>query len=191
MNSWDEDEEAAKNHHQPTIHPPTCDAPDAARMRPSSNGAPRGVLRFTNWTCSEGWWSGASRGGLGMGTEDTVDDWNPANQLRLVVYPCLYMFIPWFIGFHTSQLFARFQPSTWQVFFLELTLPETNSKFAPENRLSQKERIVFQPSIFRCELLILGMVPSWRSTNVTWIKGTHFKRKDFVFQGSHFSRDIR
>ena len=35
-----------------------------------------------------------------------------------------------------------------------ITLPETNSKFAPENRSSQKERIVFQPSIFRCELLV-------------------------------------
>ena len=28
----------------------------------------------------------------------------------------------------------------------------------PENRVSQKERIVFQPSIFRCELLFSGMV---------------------------------
>ena len=33
------------------------------------------------------------------------------------------------------------------------TLPETNI-FAPENRPSQKERIVFQRSIFRCELLV-------------------------------------
>ncbi len=31
-------------------------------------------------------------------------------------------------------------------------LPETNSKFAPENRPSQKEPIVFQPSIFRCHV---------------------------------------
>ncbi len=27
-----------------------------------------------------------------------------------------------------------------------------NEQFAPENRPSQKEMIVFQPSIFRCEL---------------------------------------
>ena len=33
-----------------------------------------------------------------------------------------------------------------------VTLPETNSEFTPENRVSQKERIVFQPSIFRCKL---------------------------------------
>ena len=37
------------------------------------------------------------------------------------------------------------------------TLPETNI-FAPENRPSQKETIVFQPSIFRCELLVSGRV---------------------------------
>ena len=29
------------------------------------------------------------------------------------------------------------------------TLPKTNSRFAPENGPSQKERIVFQPLIFR------------------------------------------
>ena len=33
------------------------------------------------------------------------------------------------------------------------TLPETN-KFAPEKRPSQKETIVFQPSIFRCQLAV-------------------------------------
>ena len=38
----------------------------------------------------------------------------------------------------------------------EDTLPETN--IAPENRPSQKETIVFQPSIFRCELLVSGRV---------------------------------
>ena len=32
------------------------------------------------------------------------------------------------------------------------TFPETN--IVPENRPSQKETIVFQPSIFRCELLV-------------------------------------
>ena len=36
----------------------------------------------------------------------------------------------------------------------EITLPETNSKFAPENKPSLKETIVFQPSIFRGELLV-------------------------------------
>ena len=36
------------------------------------------------------------------------------------------------------------------------TLPETN--IASENRTSQKETIVFQPSIFRCELLVSGRV---------------------------------
>ena len=39
---------------------------------------------------------------------------------------------------------------------LALTLPETN--IAPENRPSQKEGLVFQPSIFRCELLVSGRV---------------------------------
>ena len=39
------------------------------------------------------------------------------------------------------------------------TLLESNI-FAPENRpkLPQKETIVFQPSIFRCELLVAGRV---------------------------------
>ena len=36
------------------------------------------------------------------------------------------------------------------------TLPETNR--APEDRPSQKETIVFQPSIFRWELLVAGRV---------------------------------
>jgi len=39
--------------------------------------------------------------------------------------------------------------------YKEITLPETN--IAPENRLSQKERI-FQASIFGCELLVSGRV---------------------------------
>ena len=39
------------------------------------------------------------------------------------------------------------------------TLPETNSKFAPENRPGpQEERIVFQASVFRCDLLVSGRV---------------------------------
>jgi len=36
-----------------------------------------------------------------------------------------------------------------------ITLPKTN--LAHENRLSQKERLVFQPSIFRCKL-VQGLV---------------------------------
>ena len=36
------------------------------------------------------------------------------------------------------------------------TLLETN--MAPENRPGRKRKIVFQPSIFRCELLVLGSV---------------------------------
>jgi len=40
------------------------------------------------------------------------------------------------------------------------TLPETNSSHLkiPENRASQKETSVFQPSIFRGELLVSGRV---------------------------------
>ena len=36
------------------------------------------------------------------------------------------------------------------------THPQTNSKFAPENmpKLSRKETILFQPSIFRCKLAV-------------------------------------
>ena len=51
---------------------------------------------------------------------------------------------------------------SWQFFFVAMspdcwhTLPETN--IAPENRASQKERLVFQPSIFRGELLVSGSV---------------------------------
>ncbi len=37
------------------------------------------------------------------------------------------------------------------------TLPKTNQN-ASENRPSEKETIVFQPSIFRCELLVSGRV---------------------------------
>ena len=46
------------------------------------------------------------------------------------------------------------------------TLPETNSKFAPENRPSKKETILFQPSIFRCYvMLVSGRV---RARNPPW-----------------------
>ena len=50
------------------------------------------------------------------------------------------------------------------------TLPETNSKFAPENRPSQKERkLVFQPSIFRCELLVSGRL-QFPFLEALWLK---------------------
>ncbi len=46
------------------------------------------------------------------------------------------------------------------------TLPETNSQ-APKTRASQKERIIFQPSIFRGELLVSGFLPEkkWEDSN--------------------------
>ena len=44
-----------------------------------------------------------------------------------------------------------------QTVAVSITLPETN--IAPENRSSQKERIVFQPSIFRCKLAVSFRVP--------------------------------
>ena len=40
------------------------------------------------------------------------------------------------------------------------SLPETNSKFAPENRPGPNRKVVFQPSIFRGELLVSGRVSS-------------------------------
>ncbi len=47
--------------------------------------------------------------------------------------------------------------SGWLTHWIQwCTLPETN--IAPENRPSQLERIVFQPSIFRGELLVAGRV---------------------------------
>ena len=60
----------------------------------------------------------------------------------------------------------------------------------PENGPSQKETIVFQPSIFRCELLVStypsilrGMVPpkNHRVLGVLRIKKRHQKRKVGVF----------
>ena len=39
-----------------------------------------------------------------------------------------------------------------QVTMVKITLPETNSKFAPENMPNlSKGNLIFQPSIFRCE----------------------------------------
>ena len=58
-------------------------------------------------------------------------------------------------------------------FFLSrrsLTLPETN--IAPENMASQKERIVFQPSIFRGELLVSGRVKLNKDMGVSKKSGT-------------------
>ncbi len=43
------------------------------------------------------------------------------------------------------------------------TLPETNIAF--ENRPSQKETILFQPSISRGELLVSGRVPTFTNKN--------------------------
>ena len=54
-------------------------------------------------------------------------------------------------------------PWSWYQFLLLDTLPETNV-FAPEKRPSQKETIVFQPSIFRRELLVSGRVPTGKQT---------------------------
>ena len=54
--------------------------------------------------------------------------------------------VDWWIGFR----FLDFQT---------LTLPETNSHFAPENKGFPKgSRIIFQPSIFRGELLVSGRI---------------------------------
>ena len=41
---------------------------------------------------------------------------------------------------------------------LGITLPKTNSKFAPENRPKPKRKLIFQPSIFRGKLLVSGRV---------------------------------
>ena len=54
---------------------------------------------------------------------------------------------------HSSIFMLFFLGSNmYQWYSTVITLLETN--IAPENRPSQKERIVFQPSIFRCELLV-------------------------------------
>ena len=46
------------------------------------------------------------------------------------------------------------------------TLPETNSHFAPESMAIPKGNLVFQPSIFGCELLVWGKVSlcDWMSS---------------------------
>ena len=57
------------------------------------------------------------------------------------------------------------------VSFSEDTLPETN--IAPKNRPFQTETIVFQPSIFRCDMLVfwdLGAV-DLNISETLWIQG--------------------
>ena len=56
---------------------------------------------------------------------------------------------------HFDDLMCMFKSHLAHMFWMD-TLPDTN--VAPENRPPQLERIVFQPSIFRCELLVSGSV---------------------------------
>ena len=64
-----------------------------------------------------------------------------------------------FPGFSTIRLtwgvVACYPPHLRRRF---ITLPETNSKRACQEAAPQKETIVFQPSIFRCEMLVSGRV---------------------------------
>ena len=48
---------------------------------------------------------------------------------------------------------------------LEITIPETNV-FAPETRLTTKRKFIFQPSIFRGEMLVSGRVGDLPLTKV-------------------------
>ena len=60
---------------------------------------------------------------------------------------------------------------------LFITLPETNSKFAPARKLAQKETsLVFQPSIFRC----YSMLVSDRVTVINKIPQGKFQRPFIV-----------
>ena len=72
------------------------------------------------------------------------------SQRFFLVFPpvdCLFGGICWYgMAMVKSQVLEDF---CWVV-----TLPKTN--IAPESRLSQKETIVFQPSIFRCERLLVS-----------------------------------
>ncbi len=54
------------------------------------------------------------------------------------------------------SMFVGFQFSGWKNIIN--TLPETNSSPLKIGLLPQKERLVFRPSIFRCELLVSGSV---------------------------------
>ena len=57
--------------------------------------------------------------------------------------------------------------STWLKHPQIVQSPETN--ISPENRPFQRETIVFQPSIFRCELLVSGSVYSWFFGTGSWV----------------------
>ena len=72
-----------------------------------------------------------------------------------------------------------------------LTLPETN--IAPENRPSQKETIVFQPSISRCKLLVSGRVPPSATLPGVFGNGLQSSRPWCCGrrQGLEISRDAR
>ncbi len=58
---------------------------------------------------------------------------------------------------------------------MKLTLPETNSQFAPQNKVFQKKWIVFQPSIFRCEKCFSGKLTSYSA------KGPQNKSLNLIF----------
>ena len=76
---------------------------------------------------------------------------------NFIFLDCKFLFgissIFWMVAYGTKVLFECYTSvleSSWN------TLPKTN--IAPENRPSQRERIVFQPSIFRGQLLVLWIV---------------------------------
>ena len=62
--------------------------------------------------------------------------------------------------------------------FKVLTLPKTAKAY--ENRPSQKETLVFQPSIFRGELLVSGRVIRNKATNATTEQCLTFQKKGLV-----------
>ena len=62
------------------------------------------------------------------------------------------------------EVLMHYPNTTSMIMIGKHMLPETNSKFVPENRqtLPQKGKaIVFQTSIFRCKLLVSGRVIKW------------------------------
>ena len=71
-------------------------------------------------------------------------------------------------------LFLCWKKVSWVIKInCQVTLPETN--IAPEDRPSQKETIVFQSSIFRCELLVYRRVSTWRIIPVSkWLGSPPF-----------------
>ena len=62
------------------------------------------------------------------------------------------------------------------------TLPKTKQT-APENRPSQKETIVFQPSFFRCELLVSGRVLLTVTGHILWASKSQ-RVEEHIFVGS-------